>query len=104
MTYIIFIQADGLYQLIFTLGSRSQEIKIDIIDDNLIEPYEFFTVEIMESGNFNLTRPQQVIYIEDNDCKFIHKFLLFIKNLNIFKILSYFKRLYWRDTRHKERF
>jgi len=52
----------------FTLGSRSQEIKIDILEDNLIEPYEFFTVEILESANFNLVRSQQVIYIADNDC------------------------------------
>ena len=69
-TALSFDDFDGQEQdLIFKNDTRSQELLIKIYDDNLIEPYEFFTVDIPESDAYNLVNPQKVIYIEDNDCK-----------------------------------
>lgn len=73
--------------MMFTLGSRSQQITIDIVDDNLIEPYEFFTVSIVSSSLYNVVSKQKVIYIEDNDCKYfslLNHFFRIIKG-NLFK-------------------
>lgn len=55
------------YMVMFSLGSRSHEIIIDIIDDNLIEPFEFFTVHVTPADSFTLGNEQKVIYIQDDD-------------------------------------
>ena len=55
-------------KLYFSLGNRRAVIKIDINDDNFIEPYEFFTVNIVAGGIYNSVNPTKIIYIEDNDC------------------------------------
>ena len=51
---------------------RSYSIDIEIIDDDLIEPFEFFTIDIFPDKNSSKKFPprQKVVYIQDNDCKF----------------------------------
>ena len=61
-------------QLTFDRFNRFAAITIDIVDDNLIEAYEFFSVELVN------TNSRKVIYIEDNDCNIdfiLYKFLAF---------------------------
>ncbi len=47
-----------------------------MIDDNITEPYEFFTFTILsvtEVGSFKkpvIKNLKRIIYIEDDDCKF----------------------------------
>lgn len=59
-------------QITFDANSvnRRAAIKIDIVDDNLIESYEFFSVEVLNSD------ARKVIYIEDNDCNDIFDYLV----------------------------
>jgi hypothetical protein len=62
----------GINNYGFTLDKNNlrQEIKIKIINDNLVEPFEFFTLNIVSvtPAEFG-TNAKKVVYIEDNDCR-----------------------------------
>ena len=46
------------------------EFKIKIFNDDLVEPFEFFTVNLVSvSPSEYATDMKKVIYIEDNDCE-----------------------------------
>lgn len=55
----------------FDASKMKHEIKIDINDDKLIEPFEFFTVDIISVSpqEFIPKVLKKIVYIEDNDCK-----------------------------------
>lgn len=50
----------------------SKEIRIDIIDDNIIEPIEFFTflIDKVSFDSYQIQNNEKIIFIKDNDCKF----------------------------------
>ena len=56
----------------FSNDIRTYSIDIEIIDDDLIEPFEFFTIDIIPDQLSSKKFPpkQKVVYIQDNDCKF----------------------------------
>ena len=70
-----FLVDSSKFQLLFDNTNRLQTIYIEIIDDNIIEPYEFFTFTILsvtEVGSFKkpiIKNLKKIIYIEDDDCK-----------------------------------
>lgn len=70
---LLFLGEYKNHRLYFTLGNRRAVIKIDITDDDFIEPYEFFTVNIIAKDMYNLVNPTKIIYIEDNDCNLFFK-------------------------------
>ena len=68
----------------------SYEAKINIIDDNLIEPYEFFTLDLYTNETLVFFSHKQVfVYIEDNDCKC---FIILLKKI-FFSILIFKKTI-----------
>jgi hypothetical protein len=46
---------------------------IDIIDDNFVEPFEFFTIDIINVSNdpsIIFPKKRIIVYIQDDDCEF----------------------------------
>jgi hypothetical protein len=63
------VDYQGVNNLGITLNKNNlrQEVKIRIVNDDLIEPYEFFTLNIISLPSEYGTNMKKVIYIEDND-------------------------------------
>lgn len=57
-----------------TLNSKNTEfvLNINVYDDSIIEPFEFFTLEISDVGGspslISQVPNRLIIYIEDDDC------------------------------------
>ncbi len=73
----------------FAPGDSKKEIRIQIINNNLIEPFKYFKLIIdkVSIENFNLVKNEQIIYIQDDDCKFLILFFfgaiyIFLKMVN----------------------
>ena len=64
-----------------------------MIDDNIIEPYEFFTFTILsvtEVGSLKnsiIKNLKRIIYIEDDDCKFFSFNLFYSYQIDYFNII-----------------
>lgn len=58
--------------------NRRVEFNIEIIEDQILEPFEFLTAEFVitsASGAAYTDKNRQLVYIEDNDCEYIFLFL-----------------------------
>jgi hypothetical protein len=73
MYYVLLTFFLGISNLAITLDKNNlkHEIRINIINDNIIEPFEFFTL-IVEPNSVNppeyFTLQKKIVYIEDDDC------------------------------------
>ena len=69
-------------------GDTLKEIEILIIDNNLIEPFKFFKLIIDKASidDYIIENIEQIIYIQDDDCKLNSKLLKF--KLSLFLILD----------------
>ena len=71
--------------------NRRVEFNIEIIEDKILEPFEFLTAEFVitsASGAAYTDKTRQLVYIEDNDCEYIlFLFLNYNKNKNTFNII-----------------
>ncbi len=60
----------GEYQLQYS--NSIQNIFIDIVDDDVIEPFEFFGLNFkcVDCKTLEFKETTKIIYIEDDDCNF----------------------------------
>jgi hypothetical protein len=52
-------------------NNRVEFFRVPILDDQLIEQFKFFAIEITSqsaSGNIYTNKPRLIVYVEDNDC------------------------------------
>jgi len=62
----------GTYSAIFSAGEVSTQFSISIIDDDLLEYYERFTLTINSSSTLDgVLRSEATVLIIDNDCKYL---------------------------------
>ena len=69
--YCYLIDAEDM--LVINNENRRVEFTIEIVDDEILEPFEFLTAEFVityTSGETYSYDGHHLIYIEDNDCKF----------------------------------
>ena len=70
MVYYAIIDVDytsGPYIVTFTPGDMSVTFTVTLLDDNIFERNENFTLNILPSDSFNISNDTAVVTIVDND-------------------------------------
>ena len=70
MVYFAIIDVDytsGPYNVTFTPGDTSVTFTVTLLDDNIFERNENFTLNILPSDSFNISNGTAIVTIVDND-------------------------------------
>lgn len=81
--YLLIDFGNGILEI--NPGKLTHDLYIRIVDDALIEPFEFFKLDISDISPSKYSKAlDKVIYIEDNDCKinFYKKISLYLSLLS----------------------